>query len=76
MSTEELELLSMGELASLWHVSTKTIRRLVNAGEIPTVRFGRSVRIRADVARAIVEGQCPPADTMAGVHYLDRRRTP
>lgn len=46
-----LELLTVDEVATLWSVSTKTVRRLMAAGELPTVRVGRSVRVRrADAA--------------------------
>jgi excisionase family DNA binding protein len=73
----DLQLLTIAELAELWQISHMTIRRRIKTGEIPTVRFGRTVRIPAHVARAVVaQGQCLPADTMASVHSIDRRSDP
>lgn len=51
---QELDLLTVDEVAQLWAVSSKTVRRLLAAGDLPTVRVGpagRSVRVRrADAA--------------------------
>ncbi len=38
-------LLTVAETASFFQVSEKTIRRLIDRGELPVVRLGRSVRI-------------------------------
>jgi excisionase family DNA binding protein len=54
---DELELLTMAEVAKLWHVSQRTVRRRVAAGELPVVRLGRNtVRIRAEVAARVARG--------------------
>lgn len=71
MSSHELDLLTMAEVAEHWQVSTRTVRRLVRSGAIPAVRFGRTVRIRADVARAVARGETPA--NVALVHSIDRR---
>jgi excisionase family DNA binding protein len=73
MRTDELELLTMAELAEAWQLSERTVRRRVKSGEIPSVRFGRTVRIRAEVARAISRGETP-ANVVA--HSIDRRSAP
>lgn len=43
-------LLTVAEMAALLRVSTMTIYRLINAGELRTIRIGRSIRIPNDVA--------------------------
>jgi excisionase family DNA binding protein len=39
---------TVAELAELLRVSNMTVYRLVQAGEIPAIRVGRSYRIRED----------------------------
>lgn len=57
MTRDELELLTLADLAALWHVSKRTIERRIAAGEIPTVTIGGHRRIRAvDAARIAGSG--------------------
>ncbi len=42
------------ELAAYWNTSQRSIWRLIAAGELKPVRLGRSVRIRASDANALV----------------------
>jgi excisionase family DNA binding protein len=44
--------LTIAQLAELWHVSDRTIHRLVKAGELPAFRIGNRVRISEEDARA------------------------
>ena len=46
--------LTVQEVADLMRVSTMTVYRMVHAGEIPAIRFGRSFRIPANAVRQIV----------------------
>jgi excisionase family DNA binding protein len=39
--------LALPELAERWGVSARSVRRLIDAGQIEPTRFGRSVRIAA-----------------------------
>ncbi len=39
-------LLRLSEVAEILKVSSKTVSRLAIKGELPSVRFGRSVRVR------------------------------
>jgi excisionase family DNA binding protein len=39
---------TVGEVARQLRVSNMTVYRLINAGELPAVRIGRSYRLRAD----------------------------
>lgn len=39
--------LTIKEAAELWHVSTDTIRRMIAAGDLPSFRYGRIVRVKA-----------------------------
>lgn len=40
------QLLTVGETAAVWAVSPRTVRRLIEAGEIKALRVGSQVRIR------------------------------
>lgn len=51
--------LTVGEVAATLRVSTMTVYRLINAGQLPAVRIGRSFRVR--------EGELD--------RYLDERHT-
>jgi excisionase family DNA binding protein len=43
-------LLTVGQLAELWQVSPRTIRRMIADDRLPVVHLGRAVRIPAKVA--------------------------
>ena len=47
-------LLTVAETASFFQVSQKTIRRMIEAGDLPVIRLGRSVRIEPEVIEKIV----------------------
>lgn len=49
--------LTVGEVAVALRVSNMTVYRLVSAGEIPAVKVGRSVRLRADDVDAYLSGR-------------------
>jgi excisionase family DNA binding protein len=56
----DVRFLTVAEVADMMRVSTMTVYRLVHAGELPAIRFGRSFRIpESAVAMAI---QTPIAD--------------
>lgn len=38
--------MTVGEVASVLRVSNMTVYRLINAGQLPAVRIGRSFRVR------------------------------
>ena len=40
--------MTVGEVASVLRVSSMTVYRLINAGELPAVRIGRSLRVRSE----------------------------
>ncbi len=40
--------LTVAEVASLLRVSSMTVYRLINAGELPAVRIGKAYRLRED----------------------------
>lgn len=41
-------LLTVGEVAATLRVSTMTVYRLINAGELPAARIGRSFRVQVE----------------------------
>ena len=40
--------MTVGEVASVLRVSNMTVYRLINSGELPAVRIGRSFRVRSE----------------------------
>ena len=56
----DVRFLTVAEVAELMRVSKMTVYRLVHAGELPAVRFGRSYRV---LESAVTEAlQRPIAD--------------
>jgi excisionase family DNA binding protein len=54
---QDVRFLTVAEVAEMMRVSTMTIYRMVKAGELPAVRFGRSYRIpQADVEALLRTG--------------------
>lgn len=53
----DMRFLTVAEVAELMRVSKMTVYRLVHAGELPAIRFGRSFRVpESAVAAAIQNG--------------------
>lgn len=53
----EVRFLTVAEVAEMMRVSTMTVYRMVHAGDLPAIRFGRSFRIpESAVADAIRPG--------------------
>lgn len=52
-------LLTVSDAAFLLAVSVKTIRRLIERGELPSVRIGRAIRIRPVDLQALIERRVP-----------------
>jgi excisionase family DNA binding protein len=46
--------LTVQEVADIMRVSTMTVYRMVHAGDIPAIRFGRSFRIPASAVSQMV----------------------
>ena len=44
-NAETIDLLTVAEAAGLCRVSTKTIRRLIKAGQLPRISFGERSRV-------------------------------
>lgn len=67
---EDAHYLTVAEVALAMRVSNMTVYRLVHAGELPAVRFGRSYRVPAQAVKeylgseqhAADPGHHPPAD--------------
>ncbi len=56
----DVRFLTVAEVADLMRVSKMTVYRLVHAGELPAVRFGRSYRVPETAVAAAL--QRPIAD--------------
>ena len=59
--TTETRFLTVGEVAVWLRVSTMTVYRLINAGQLPAVRVGRSVRLRQPDVDRYLSGYMTPA---------------
>lgn len=57
---DDMRFLTVAEVADLMRVSKMTVYRLVHAGELPAVRFGRSYRVPETAVTAAL--QRPIAD--------------
>jgi excisionase family DNA binding protein len=51
----DVRFLTVAEVADMMRVSSMTVYRLVHAGEIPAVRFGRSFRIPESAVAAAID---------------------
>ena len=51
----DVRFLTVAEVADMMRVSTMTVYRLVHAGELPAVRFGRSYRIPESAVEAAIQ---------------------
>ena len=45
---QESRFMTVGEVAAALRVSSMTVYRLINAGDLPAVRIGRSFRLRRE----------------------------
>jgi len=54
-------LLTSQEAAKSAHVSFPTLRRWIDRGEIPVVRIGRIIRIKAEDLERFIESHAVPA---------------
>jgi excisionase family DNA binding protein len=48
IDTGRIRFMTVGEVATSLRVSTMTVYRLINSGELPAARIGRSFRVRAE----------------------------
>jgi len=51
----DVRFLTVAEVAETMRVSTMTVYRLVHAGELPAIRFGRSFRIPESAVVAAIQ---------------------
>lgn len=56
----DVRFLTVAEVADMMRVSTMTVYRMVHAGELPAIRFGRSFRIPESAVAAVIA--MPAAD--------------
>jgi len=58
----DVRFLTVAEVAEMMRVSSMTVYRLVHAGELPAVRFGRSYRIPESAVAAVVQNPASERD--------------
>ena len=59
-------LLTIKEVAREFKVSEKTVSRMVQKGEIPSLRIGRNIRIPTDQLKDWIQQQCRYTPTGVG----------
>ena len=47
--------LTVKDVATALGVSQATVRNLINAGDLPAVRVGRSIRVRPEAVEAVLQ---------------------
>ncbi len=56
MSRQEIEWLSTREAARQLGITTRTLYRLIDGGQIPAYKFGRVIRLQQQEVDAFVQG--------------------
>jgi excisionase family DNA binding protein len=51
---EDVRFLTVAEVADMMRVSKMTVYRMVHAGELPAIRFGRSFRVPESAVAHVV----------------------
>lgn len=62
----DVRFLTVAEVADMMRVSTMTVYRLVQAGDLPAVRFGRSYRIPESALAEAIAQTATDRDAQAG----------
>jgi excisionase family DNA binding protein len=57
LDTAHPTFMTVSEVAGVLRISTMTVYRLINAGQLPAVRIGRSFRLRTDDLDRYIAGQ-------------------
>ncbi len=50
----EVRFLTVAEVADMMRVSKMTVYRMVHAGELPAIRFGRSFRVPESAVQEVI----------------------
>ncbi len=50
-----VRLLTVDDVAEMWQVSPRTVRRMIAAGRIPVIRLGRAVRVHPSAVAALTD---------------------
>uniref|UniRef100_A0A942YCT2 Helix-turn-helix domain-containing protein n=1 Tax=Neobacillus citreus TaxID=2833578 RepID=A0A942YCT2_9BACI len=53
-SFDDVRFLTVAEVAQMMRVSKMTVYRMVHAGELPAIRFGRSFRVPESAVAAVL----------------------
>ncbi len=62
----DVRFLTVAEVAEMMRVSKMTVYRLVHAGELPAIRFGRSFRVPESAVQAAIDTHIADRDAAAG----------
>jgi excisionase family DNA binding protein len=56
---KDVRFLTVAEVADMMRVSRMTVYRLVHAGQLPAIRFGRSFRVPESAVRQALQAVAP-----------------
>jgi excisionase family DNA binding protein len=56
-SSPQIRFMTVSEVATSLRVSTMTVYRLINSGELPAARIGRSFRVRTEDLERYLAGR-------------------
>lgn len=62
----DVRFLTVAEVAEMMRVSKMTVYRLVHAGELPAIRFGRSFRVPESAVQAAIDTHIADQGAAAG----------
>lgn len=60
---QDVRFLTVAEVADMMRVSRMTVYRLVHAGELPAIRFGRSFRVPESAVAQALKTVAPRLDS-------------
>jgi excisionase family DNA binding protein len=62
----DVRFLTVAEVADMMRVSKMTVYRMVHAGDLPAIRFGRSFRVPESAVQAAIDTTVADRGTRAG----------
>lgn len=62
----EVRFLTVAEVADMMRVSKMTVYRMVHAGELPAIRFGRSFRVPESAVVTAIDSHIAQGDSEVG----------
>ncbi|MCG7871064.1 MAG: helix-turn-helix domain-containing protein [Candidatus Thiodiazotropha lotti] len=68
-------LITINDAANILAISTRTVRRMLDRGDLPTVRVGRSIRIPTKALKDWVEQGTDQSEKLIQTRFISRCST-